>query len=66
MADNKKLTGKPDRTRVSTSEPYEMQHLAKKTGMPKGLVTNVTKQAGPTRTAVERKLGQMKSNARPK
>lgn len=34
--------------------------------MPKRMVTNVTKQAGPMRTSVERKLGQMKSNARAK
>ncbi len=33
MADNKKKTGKQDRTRISVSEPYEVQYWKKKFGV---------------------------------
>lgn len=61
--DNKKHVGQRDRARVSANEGYEMRALAEKTHMPQKLVTNVTRQVGPMRKSVERKLGQMKRNA---
>jgi hypothetical protein len=64
MPDNKKLVGKPDRARVSANEPYEMRALAKKVDLPVPLVTNVTRQVGPSRTKVEQKLNEMKRNGR--
>jgi uncharacterized protein DUF3606 len=33
MADNKKKTGKQDRSRISMSEPYEVQYWKKKFGV---------------------------------
>ena len=64
MSDDKSKTGKPDRDRVSANEPYEVNYLAKKTGMPPPLVKNVIKQVGPMRRDVERKLDTMKKNGR--
>lgn len=64
MADDRSKTGKPDRDRVSSSEPYEINYLAKKTGLPPPLVKNVVRQVGPMRTDIERYLNNMKRNRR--
>ncbi len=64
MADDKTKHGAPDRRRVSANEPYEVNYLARKTGLPAPLVRNVVKQEGPMRTDVERYLNRMKRNGR--
>ena len=64
MADDKSKTGKPDRSRVSSSEPYEVNYLAKKTGLPAPLVKKVIQQEGPTRKSVEAYLEKMKRNGK--
>jgi hypothetical protein len=60
MADDKKQVGKPDRLRVSSSEQYEVDHIAKKFELPASLVKNVIKQEGPMRKDVEAYLRRMK------
>lgn len=60
MPDNKKQVGKPDRLRVSSSEQYEVDHIAKKFELPASLVKNVIKQEGPMRKDVEAYLRGMK------
>lgn len=62
MSDNKKRVGKADRDRVAAGEPYEVNRLAKKVGLPPKLVQNVIRQEGPTRTNVEAYLKRMKRN----
>lgn len=62
MSDNKKKTGKPDRTRVAANQDYEIGHLAKKHELPRPLVRNVVQQVGPMRSDVEAYLRQMKRN----
>ena len=64
MPDNMKLAGKSDRDRVSAKESYEMRRLAKKVELPVPLVEKVTKQVGPMRDKVEKKLNEMKRNGR--
>jgi len=64
MSDDKTKRGKPDRDRVSGIEPYEVNYLARKTGLPAPLVKNVIKQEGPMRSNVERYLSRMKRNGR--
>ena len=66
MADNKSKRGNPDRSRVAASEPYEIDYLARKTGMPSALVRKIVEQVGPSRAAVEAKLEEMKDNGRKK
>lgn len=64
MADDKKKVGRPDRERVSVTERYEVDYLAKKVGLPRPLVEKVIRQEGPTRTKVEQYLRTMKKNGR--
>lgn len=64
MSDDKSKGGKPDRDRVSANEPYEVDYLAKKTGLPAPLVNKVIEQEGPMRSDVERYLEEMKKNGR--
>lgn len=62
MSDDPKKVGKPDRDRVSANEPYEVEHIAHKYGLPAPLVQNVIRQEGPMRSDVERYLENMKKN----
>lgn len=62
MADDKTKRGKPDRDRVSSTEAYEVNYLAKKTGLPPPLVKKVIQQEGPSRKSVETYLERMKRN----
>ncbi len=64
MSDDKTKRGKPDREHVSGNEPYEVNYLARKTGLPAPLVRNVIKQEGQMRSNVERYLNRMKQNGR--
>lgn len=60
MGDDKKKVGKSDRDLVSSTEKYEVDHLAKKHDLPTPLVKKVIEQEGPSRRAVEKYLGDMK------
>ena len=60
MSDNKKKVGKPDRARVSGTERYEVEYLAKKFELPAPLVKKVMGQEGPMRRHVEKYLDKMK------
>lgn len=60
MADDKSKRGKLDRDRVSGSEPYEVDRLAKKFELPAPLVKKVIAQEGPMRRDVEKYLEKMK------
>lgn len=60
MADDKKKIGKPDRIRVSSTDPSEVRRLATKFELPASLVKNVVKQEGPMRGDVESYLRKMK------
>lgn len=62
MSDDKTKTGKPDRDRVSANEPYEVNRLAEKKGLPPDLVRNVIRQEGPMRSDIESYLDKMKRN----
>ncbi len=64
MSDDKTKTGKPDRDRVSSTERYEVDYLAKKVGLPAPLVKKVIEQEGPFRTNVENYLEKMKKNGK--
>jgi hypothetical protein len=60
MSDDKEKVGKPDRDRVSSTEKYEVEHLAKKFALPSPLVKKVIVQEGPMRKDVEKYLEKMK------
>jgi hypothetical protein len=60
MADDKKQIGKPDRDRVSGSEPYEVDVLVKKFDLPAPLVKKIIAQEGPMRRNIEQYLDKMK------
>lgn len=62
MPDDETQPGKPDRDRVSSKEKYEVDHLAKKVGLPAPLVKKVIEQEGPSRRKVEDYLKRMKRN----
>lgn len=62
MSDDKKKIGKPDRDLVSSTEPYEVDYLAKKHQLPAPLIKKVVEQEGPSRKAVEKYLEEMKKN----
>jgi hypothetical protein len=64
MSDNKKQVGKPDRSRVSSTERYEVDYLAKKHELPPPLVKKIIQQEGPTRKNVESYLDRMKRNGK--
>lgn len=64
MSDDKTKRGESDRRRVSANEPYEVDYLAKKTGLPAPLVKKVIEQEGPMRSDVEKYLDRMKKNGR--
>ncbi len=56
MSDDKSKRGKPDRIRVSGTEKYEVDYVAKKTGASKSAVKAAAKSVGPMRKDVEAKL----------
>jgi len=61
MTDDKRKTGAPDRGRVSSTERYEVNYLAKKFELPAPLMRKVIEQEGPMRKAVEDYLEKMKN-----
>jgi len=60
MGDDKTKRGKPDRDRVSANEPYEVEYLASKHGLPAEVVRDVIEQEGPMRADIEAELEKKK------
>ena len=56
MSDDKTKRGAADRARVNKSEPYEVAHVAKKTGASSAQVKAAATKAGPSRAKVEAAL----------
>lgn len=52
MADDKSKTGQQDRDRVSGSEDYEVQYIAKEAGITPDRARELIKQHGPDRQKV--------------
>jgi hypothetical protein len=63
MADDKNLRDGRDRSRVSGSEDYELQHLAEKLNVSTEEVRNAVEQVGNSREKVEEFLRSNKRNA---
>lgn len=53
MADNKNLRGEPDRSRVSGSEPYEVEYFARKHGISMERAREIIRQAGNARAKAD-------------
>jgi len=56
MPDDKSKTGKPDRDRVNTSEPYEVRDWAKKFGTTPEKLKAAVKAVGPMADKVKAHL----------
>lgn len=56
MADDKTKTGRADRDRVSLSDDYEIQDLARKHGVAPEVVREAVRKVGPQRDRVEQEL----------
>ncbi|MEO6396378.1 MAG: DUF3606 domain-containing protein [Devosia sp.] len=58
MADNKSMTGEPDRSRVAAGERYEVEHLAQKFNVTPDEVREAIARIGNDRDALERELSK--------
>jgi len=56
MPDNKDFVGGQDRTRVDSSEDYELQYLSEKTGASKEEIKKAIEKVGNNRQKVEEYL----------
>lgn len=56
MSDNKAETGPQDRTRVNTSEDYEVRYWTQKFGCSKEQLLQAVQSVGPGAAAVEQHL----------
>ena len=54
MTDNKTLRGEPDRSRVSGSEPYEVEYFARKHGISTDRAKEIIREAGNDREKADR------------
>ena len=60
MSDNKQNTGKPDRSRISTSEDYEAQYWKEKFGVTSEELQTAVAAVGNSADKVEEYLKQRK------
>jgi hypothetical protein len=60
MADNKQNVGEPDRSRVSGSEDYEVQHFAQKHGITAQQARDLIAKHGNDRETLDAAAGQLK------
>lgn len=60
MADNPNMKGAQDRAQVNVNEPYEVEYLAQKFGVPPEKVRQAEQQVGKSREKVEQYLRQHK------
>jgi hypothetical protein len=58
MADDKKNRGEPDRSRINTSEDYEVQYWSKKFGVSAEKLKDAVKKAGNSPEAVQKALNK--------
>jgi hypothetical protein len=56
MADDKSQAGKQDRSRVSLTDDYEIEYLARKFGVTPERVREAVRKVGATRERVEQEL----------
>jgi hypothetical protein len=61
MADDKSKNDKRDRSRVAAGEAYEVEYLAKKTGISAGAVRQLIKTHGNNRATLERGAKKLKA-----
>jgi len=60
VADDKKNVGEPDRSRVSGSEDYEVQHFAKENGISAEQVRDLIGRHGNDRETLTREAKKLK------
>ena len=53
MSDNKSKVGEQDRSRVSASEPYEVEYFAQKHGISQQQAREIIEKHGPDREACD-------------
>ena len=58
MADNKANRGEPDRSRINTSEDYEIQYWTEKFGVGRQQLMDAVKKVGNSADAVRAELGK--------
>lgn len=56
MSDNKNNRGEPDRSKINTSEPYEVRYWSGKFGVTADALKEAVKKVGTSPEAVERAL----------
>jgi hypothetical protein len=61
MADDTSKTGRRDRSRVAAGQDYEVEYLAKKTGISAGAVRELIKRHGNNRATLEREARKLKA-----
>ena len=59
MADNKQNVGEPDRSRVSGSEDYELDHVAQKHGISRDQVRELVERFGNDREVIDREAAKL-------
>ena len=64
MSDDKSKPGEPDRSKVSTSEPYELSYIASKFALSLDEARDLVAKYGPSREAVEAAAAKMAKGAR--
>ena len=64
MSDDKSKTGKPDRSKVSASEPYELSYIASKFAISLDDARDLVAKHGPSREAVEAAATKMTKGTR--
>jgi hypothetical protein len=62
MSDNKKKTGEPDRSRISTGERYEMDYWKEKFGVSSQQLSGAVRAVGNNAKDVEAYLKEKKGN----
>jgi hypothetical protein len=63
MADNKKKTGKADRSKVSKSEGYEVAYFARKHGITKEQAIKLIDRVGNDREKLNKAAEKLKAKA---
>ena len=62
MSDDKKHVGEPDRSRVSASEDYEVQHFAEKHGITPERVRELIAKHGNDRATLDEAAMRLRSS----
>lgn len=60
MADNKSHIGEPDRSRISSSDPYEIQHLAQKHRISTDEARDLVERFGNDRETLDREAEKLR------